>query len=220
MTPLKKAGLAIAGVILLLILGTYWLRPRSTPLPPKAQVQVDRDQIARAVDTAEVNRLAGEQALAKTRELAAGRARKTLEDSAAHEHHRADSLAAIAAQVQTSADSSAQAWRHAYESRTREADELRRSLDSAKAETQHADVQVAKADTTAAVDLRHAVRADSLTHTLIDVASQGDRCKVLWVINCPSRTESAVAGAVVGAATAALGYELVTGKIKVRIPFP
>lgn len=209
-----RATLATIGAV---IVGTFFLGRCSAPdppaLPPKVQARYDRDVVARAVDSAETARLAREKASERARELAAATVRKRLEDSASVEHRRADSLALVAAQVVESADSSSWAWRIAYQARTHEADDLRRSLDSAKAETKHADVQVEKADTIAAVDLRHAVRADSLVTLLVPLAQHQDQCKIAWVIRCPTRSQALVGGVVIGIAATAVA----TGKLKLPI---
>lgn len=211
---------SIAGVLALAVVGVFFVgrcsAPDPAPLPAKVQAQLDRHRVATAVDTAEVNRLARDRAAAKTREQDAAVVRVELEEAAAVERHRADSLATIAAAAVTSADSSSWAWRSAYEARTFEVTTLRRALDSAKSETAHADVAGEKSDTISAVDLRRAARADSMITTLVDVATHGDQCRIAWVLHCPTRRQVFVGGVLAGAA----GALIATGKIKIPIALP
>lgn len=208
------AGAIAVAFIALFMLGRCSAAPDPAPLPPKAQRRLDLHRIATAVDTAEVNRLARDQAAAKARQRAAAVVRQELEDAARVEHRRADSLAAIASAVTKSADSSSWAWMAAYQARTFEVVTLQRALDSAKAETGHSDTAGATGDTIAAVDLRRAVRADSVITTVVDVATHPNQCRVFFdIIKCPTRKQAFVGGVLAGAALAAIA----TGKIKIPI---
>lgn len=211
--------ISIVTVSIVAIAGTCWLTPAPTPLPPpKVQAAVDRHAIATAVDTAEQHRLEREQLDERKHEAAIAAGRQRREDSAAVARHLADSLAQVASGAAPSApDPAAERWKAAYDARTLEAEQLRAERDSAKLELQSAHRQLAQADSIAAVNLRHALRADSTVALLVANANDGDHCRIpgtFGLVHCPTRKQAFVGGVALGAA----GVLLATGKIKIPIP--
>jgi hypothetical protein len=197
-----RRGLALIALSVVIALGIYavtHLARRPTPLPPKLAHQVERHEIATAVDTAEIHRLT----LARDREEAARRRAESTAarmDSAAQlAHARADSFAAAAAVAQTVSDS-AEKWRAAYGARTAEADTLRRENQVLHAALDHARFQIAAVDSALARSQGRAARADSVIAAAVTVVRASDPpCRFAYVFSCPSRTTVAAITAVLAA---------------------
>ncbi len=192
--------------------------PAPKGLPKPVQAIVTRHTVASAVDTAIVNRLERDKAAARRRELAAAASRRAAEDSAAAAGRRADSLEARAKAAETAADSAA-VWQQAYYSRSGEAEDLRLALGDAKAETRAVKEQLTAADSSAGVWKGRALRADTVVAQLLPLAeAAGDRCRILWAFDCPSRKAAAVASVVATAGAIYVGKKVAKGEIKIRLP--
>lgn len=125
----------------------------------------------------------------------AQRLAKASRDSAEGFRKRADSLAALASVY---ADSTF-IWRQAYEARTEEAEQLRRSIDSTESALQ--------SERNARASILTSWRESEARRAELERANAGLRtaiaqlekpCRILGPIPCPSRTVSAVGGVVIG----------------------
>lgn len=121
------------------------------------------------------------------------RAAKAARDSAEGSRLRADSIAALA----SSQRDSAALWRAAYDARTQEAEQLRRSLDSAQAA--RAAELLARAELTrlwGEAERRRQLAEETVIPGLRDAIARLEKpCRLLGPIPCPSRRASALAGA-------------------------
>lgn len=148
-----------------------------------------RDSVVRVLvrDTLESRRLA--------------RAAQAARDSAEGSRQRADSIASLAA----SQRDSAALWRQAYEARSEEAGQLRRSLDSAQAA--HSAELLARArleQLWGEAERRRATAEEVVIPGLRQAIARLEKpCRLLGPIPCPSRRASALAGAAAALAAVA-----------------
>lgn len=200
---IKVACFAVA----LILVGVFFLGRSSAPTPPalpaKVQATVTRHTITSVVDTVETNRILRQADAARRREAAAAKAQQLAEDAAALARHVADSLA-LEASAAASARDSAEAWHAAYGARSTEADSLRGSVIQQSARLQAVSAQLAFSDSVGSVWHIHALRGDSIITQLVPLAQQADRCRILYVIHCPSRTKAAIAGGIIGSVATAV----------------
>lgn len=203
------AALAISAGAVLTVIFIFGPEP-AVPLPPKIQAQLERHQVATAVDTATTHRLERDTAAAGRRQRAAAALQATAEARAQAEKTRADSLDLVAAQALTARDS-AIAYHAALDASQRRGDQLEGALAQSGRQLFAAGERQAQTDSIADVWKAHAFRADSLVTTLVDVATHPAQCRIAWVLKCPSRGQAFVGGVVLGA----VGYAIATGKIKI-----
>lgn len=207
----RTALLTIAAVVVVAV-GLVWFSTPAPTLPPKVQAAVDRHVQASAVDTSVVHRLERDTAaIAKVQRIAASEQRH-LEAVATTEKNRADSLAGVAAAAETARDS-AMAYHAALDASRARGDTLQKALGQATTELQASAAHVAVSDSIAAVWKRHAFRGDTVISQLLPLALHRDSCRILWVLGCPSRKQSAVAGTVAGVLAAAVAG----GKIQLPV---
>lgn len=199
----RSFALGIVITAIVCAVGGRWTSSPPKGLPAPVLEATVRHEVQSVRDTALERQLLEARDRSQKRELAAAAARLKSDSVAAREHHRADSLEAIARVAGTARDS-AEAWRIAYEVRTTEARDLEYSRDSARAETREAKVQLAAADSTGAIWKTHALRGDSLITRLVPLAQRaGDECRIAGFIHCPSRKQTAIA-AVIGTIAAGI----------------
>jgi chromosome segregation ATPase len=186
------------------------IRSRPEPTTPPA-VAARQDSIERTRPGADraIDSLKTSAAEAEARSRRAEARARAEEDSTRSAKGRADSLARVAAESKTAADS-ATYYRQAYAERTAEAEGLRRSLASredALTESYAASARLAAAADSA--DRRRKVVEDQnldLTRALKKAAKKD---KLLGLIPLPSRTSSFLVGVGVGGVTYALVADLV-----------
>lgn len=183
--------------------------PEPPALPPKVAVAVQHDVVASAVDSVEIKRQKQEATQLEAAQRVEAIARRRADSTAAVEKHRADSLADVAAKAETARDS-AIAWQSAYLARSAEADSLEAAQVHSAAELALATKREATKDSTIEILTSATKRKDALIAQLLPLASQSDRCRILWVAKCPTRTQVFVGGAIIGAA----GTLVATGKLK------
>lgn len=209
-------GIVVTAVVC--TIGGRCSAPAPARLPAKVQSIVTRHTLTSVVDTAAVNRLEREKDEAYRRERVAARARQVAEDSARARGVRADSLEVIARTALTATDSAA-AWETAYHVRTGEVADLQLALTESKAETQATLQRLGSAEGQVAIWKTGKLRGDSVIAQLLPLAeTAGDRCRILWVVGCPSRKASAIAGFLAGAGAVYVGRKVAKGEIKIRLP--
>jgi hypothetical protein len=195
----------------------YCTRPDPAPLPAKTQARVTRHAIQSAADSNEIKRLAGERDRAAEALAAQIAITKQTEVVAQQYQRAADTLQKVAIVALTAADS-ARAWHAAYDARTHEAEQLRLENTQKDSSLAIARLQATVADSASLIWAGHAARSDTLIAELLPLAQQRDRCKILWVVNCPSRKAVAIGGAVLGAAAVVVGEKALKGGIRIRLP--
>lgn len=182
--------------------------PDPAPLPAKTQARLERHTIETRVDSVEIRRLLRE------RDRAEAEVQEQLSISvqagaaAMWSKKTADSLRAIA-EIATSATDSARAWHAAYDARTLEADSLESANAQLNAAITTSQREAAVIDSISHVWAGHAARSDTLILELLPLAQRGDRCRILGLVKCPSRKQTAIAAAV---ATIAV----MSGRIRIR----
>jgi hypothetical protein len=185
-----------------------YCRPRPAPLPPAVQFSVDSNRATRPV--ADSTRHATSQAVATVitkivrDEATIAKAQSTADAARA----RADSLAQLAA----ASDANVALWKAAYASRTDEAKEQRQIADSLRTDLDAARDTLVRAATQLRADSTRFVADGHLIDQLEKAAKDGDHCRILWVLGCPSRTASFVGGVAGGVA----GDELVRFAVRNR----
>lgn len=190
----------VAGLVVFMLVGRLSKRPSALEDQTRALQTILAS--TRASDQRLIDSLRGTAALAsRNGAIASGKANQLLE-AADRQKMRIETLVLRAkARPLTPVDTVAQLWKDAYDARTVEADTLRQALaskDSAYREaTRSANLFRLAVDTS---DGRRrsleAVNAD-----LAAAVKKSERgCRFLF-IPCPTRTQTAVAGIVVGAAT-------------------
>lgn len=205
-------ALALAAGILLL---SMWANSHYSGLTPTTRAEIDSlDRSRPAFDSARsanVHAETGHVAAASTA-IAGGqttRANATIvakqRDSLAHV---ADSLAVIARTRDAADAERANAWNLAYNAEHAAklaadalADSLAAVADSNASAYEQEHAARVLADSRATADSARGTRAESVMHDAANDAENAGKCRVAWVIPCPSRKAAAVAGAVIGAAT-------------------
>lgn len=188
--PVVRWVLIVLAILLVLTAG-WFLVGRLFPSNPasrsKSQITADSLEATKPAEVALIDssnaRIAARDAETQLAELAA----RASQDRAIKERARADALAALARQ----ASDTAKAWRDAYEARTSEAVELRSTIDTDKTI-----IFNLKKDTT---DLRFQLKTintrlattEKVNSGLQDDIERIQRCKILGLINCPSRIQTA-----------------------------
>lgn len=179
------AGL-VAIVIVVFLLGRIF--PDNPPGPTESQTRSDSLRITKPIDQALIDSSNARIASREPSSAAADRAARSAEQRANRERRRADSLAAIA--------STADEWRAAHDSRVIENGELRTAIVE-KDKT----IFNLKADTT---DLRLQLgvvnkrlkTTEDVNEGLFEDVEKARRCKIIGLINCPSRIQTAALTAV------------------------
>jgi hypothetical protein len=155
----------------------------------------------KTIDSLQVTRPAHDSALLVTRQeeaahvLAAetlARSVERLRSVAAQQRRVADSLAALLE------------WQAAYVARTQEADSLRKVADDATARAEQERFARLQADRRAALDSARNVALQKLALGLEKDANRAANCRIAGFIPCATRTQTFVAGAVLGGAGAYL----------------
>jgi hypothetical protein len=188
--PVVRWVLIVLAVLALFAAG-WFLVGRLFPSNPasrsKSQVTADSLKATKPAEVALIDssnaRIAARGSETARAELAA----KASQDRAIKERARADGLAAAARQ----ASDTAKAWRDAYDARTSEAVDLQSTID-----TDNKIIFNLKADTT---DLRFQLKTintrlattEKVNSGLQDDIERIQRCKILGMINCPSRIQTA-----------------------------
>jgi hypothetical protein len=192
----RATMITIVAVAAAVLIEAQW--PAKAGLPPKVQEAVVRHEVLTIIDTATVNKLQRERNASQHRELAAAAGRRRSDSTAVAQRVRADSLEAVA-RAATSATDSAAAWQQAYETKKDETAALEISRDSAIAEAREVRIQLVSADSQTGVWRAHALRGDSIIVQLVPLAQKVDRCRILYLVTCPTRSQAAIAGALAGA---------------------
>lgn len=187
----------LGAVVILGLVGTCH-RSASPAIPPKVQRELDslRSTAPRyAHERDSLKSLAAEATKRADEKVTTAHATQS---GGEVEGRAADSSAQLAAAAKTARDS-AEAWRLAYEHRTKERDSLlvaNAALDQAQRERELARLVIAEA--LAASEARRE-RSEKLNADLQAViAKQARGCRVLWVAKCPSRTVVGVVALTVG----------------------
>lgn len=186
---------SIAVTAVVCAIGGRCTAPDPAPLPAKTQARVTRHEIQSVIDSAETRRLTLERDRAR-RQVAAMRDTAEMVAKAGLEaHRRADELQALAIASLTAADS-AHAWQAAHDARKEEADSLRAvgvRKDTALTIAMHG---WAVTDSALTIKTGQVWRSDSLIAELLPLAQRRDQCRILGLLKCPSRKETAVVAVV------------------------
>lgn len=201
-TSVPLLWVSIAAVTFLAI-GLMFRRSAPTPLiPPEVRQEIDSLKASGAKDRATLDSLKTSAVAAQERgQVGAGHAEVIVTRSRV-DAHRSDSLAAEARRQALNADSAlrvADLYRQAYDSRTLEADELQRAVDTL--------IVAHKADSTAIalfkggllISQQRVAGLEHLNAELQDVVKKAEQgCRFLFW-RCPSRTTVFIVGGTVGA---------------------
>lgn len=190
----------LGAAIILGLVGTCH-RKASPAIPPKVQKELDSLRATAPRYAHERDSLNALAAAATKRADAKVSAAHTTERGGEVEGRAADSSAQLAAAAKTARDS-AEAWRLAYEHRTKERDSLivaNASLDSAQRERELARLVISEALAASEARRERSERVNADLEAAVKRASAP--CRLLWIgPKCPSRTVSGVVGFVAGAA--------------------
>lgn len=191
----KRRGVRITLIVLALIAAgalAWFLVGRLFPDNPAERTENERraDSLAitKPIDQALIDSSNARIAARAGSSAAADRAVKTAQERAARERRRADSLAAVA--------KTADEWKAAYDARSSENADLRTAV-LGKDKT----IFNLKADTT---DLRLQLgivkkrlkTTEDVNEGLVEDLAKARRCKIVGLINCPSRIQTAALTAI------------------------
>ena len=201
----------IVGLVVLLA-----TRSHSPALDPTLKAEVSRLQASRASDSVAIDSLkrsalasadVAERAVARARGLARAAADKgRLADSLARSAVLRDSARTGSVTGSDNKDS-VNPWRLAYEARTGEADSLLAS--NAELTRAHVADSLSIFRLSAGLDraLERQRALDVLNTRLSKAVEKSNRCRVAVVIPCPTRTQAAVGGAILGSVLAVLSLK-------------
>lgn len=201
LTWIRAHRMATAAAVLIVVLALVaYCRPTPAPIPRAEQKSIDSLEATKPAFSALRDTLILRETTFVARSVA-NRAQAIAATLAA------DSLreGAIAAQlVAEAARDTSSAWRTVAELRTAESDSLR-SANGALV-TALSDMNLARSAAVSratAAETRLAA-SENLNARLADDVRAGDRCRILFVMSCPSRRVAAVSGVIVGAVAVAL----------------
>lgn len=208
----------VAFAAALIIVGVFCLGRCSKPTPPglptKVQAHLVEHEIRTIIDSQRVQALEATVAQLQAKAHDEKEMREGTQAFAQRERDRGDSLEA-AARIATTAADSAEAWHRAHDARKREADSLRVAGHLADSIITQQSGQLVAKDAIISVEKARAARADSSIAELLPLAMRaGDECKILWVLNCPSRKVVAATAAAVTAG----GIYVAKKGIRIRLP--
>lgn len=193
-TSIEVMG-ALAALLIILLAVVVWLRPTPQPIPPREQASIDSLAATQPhYDTVYRERVRVETLSVVRSAQDARQATNTL--------RVADSLHRVADEAQQAAQTAgerSERWYQVAEVRRVENDSLRSTitlLDTAL--SQQMTARIAASERATAAEQRLAATAN-LADRLTNDLKHGD-CRVLYLLNCPSRRVSAVGGAVVAIA--------------------
>lgn len=180
-------GLAVLAAAALVWFVVGRLFPSNPPGPTQGQISSDSLKATKPAEQALIDSSNARIAARVPTSTLANASAKASQDRANRERQRADGLAALAAKQA----SNAEAWKNAYDSRTIETNELRSTIAQ-----DNTIIFNLKADTT---DLRFQLKTinkrlsdtELANSRLYDDIERLKRCKILGMINCPSRIQTA-----------------------------
>ncbi len=192
-TSIQVMG-ALAAMLIILITIVVWLRPTPKPVPPREQTSIDSLAATKPrfdtvrIESVRVETLMVSRSAQETRQSAiAGRMADSL-------HRVADELQHAAA----TAGESSERWFQVAETRKVENDSLRSANTAlAFALTDQTTARMAADQRATAAEQRLAATTDLTERLKKDIAA-GDRCRILYLVECPSRKVSTVAGIAAG----------------------
>ena len=161
-------------------------------VPQKEQSSLDSAKITKPIYLAARDTLVRTETTYVTKTVHDTAAARVLYVAAGTAQARADSLQTLA----QAADSNASLWHGVADARTQEASALHGVVDTlAEALTNEKAARVS-ADSRSKIDSARAAALDNLSQRLAADVKKASECRVLFVIGCPSRKASFVAGAV------------------------
>lgn len=177
----------------------YSVAPAPKQMPAAVAETLVVHRIERSVDSARVKQLETENARLKVKAQGAFDTAAMVAEAGLRQGRRADALQALAIAAQTVADS-ARLWRQTALARKAEADSawIANKLLTVTVETQAS--ELAGKDAIISTTKARAERAEKDVARLIPLATGDDGCRVLWRMKCPTRTQSAIAGTLIGVA--------------------
>lgn len=193
----------VCGAMTFLAIGLMFRRSQPTVLiPPEVRQEIDSLKASGARDRATLDSLKTFGVAAQERgQVGAGHAEVIVTRSRV-DAHRADSLAVEARKLAMSADSAARTadlYRQAYESRTLEAEELQRAVDTLIAAHKSDSTAIALFKGGLLISQQRVAGLEHLNAELQDVVKKAEKgCRVLWM-PCPSRTTVFIVGGTIGA---------------------
>lgn len=198
-TSVSFLWIVIAALGALALLATF-RRPPAPLIPPETRALIDSLRATKQRDASTIDSLRSSSAKAQARGQGAIETARGVVTRSTVDRYLADSLAVQALKTDSTAKQ-AELYRLAYQARSREADSLRRAFALADSAHRSDSLAIALLKGAAVVSDARAVKLEQLNAQLEDVAKKAERgCRVLWM-RCPSRTEAAIGGVVVGAAT-------------------
>lgn len=189
--PTVRIVITVVAIVAVAALGWFLIGrifPDNPPGPTENETRADSLRITKPIDQALIDSAQARIVAREPSSAAADRAARSAQERANRERRRADSLAAIA--------STADEWRAAHDSRAIENGELRTAIVE-KDKT----IFNLKADTT---DLRLQLgivnkrlkTTEDVNEGLIEDLAKARRCKIVGLVNCPSRIQTAALTAV------------------------
>lgn len=189
--PAVRIALWVVGGLIVLALGWFLIGrifPDNPPGPTENETRADSLRITKPVDQALIDSSQARIVAREPSSAAADRAARSAQERANRERRRADSLAAIA--------STADEWRAAHDSRVIENGELRtaivekdKTIFNLKADTTDLRLQLG-------IVQRRLKTTEDVNEGLIEDLAKARRCKIVGLINCPSRIQTAALTAI------------------------
>lgn len=181
---------AVPFVIGLGLLAVVFLRPRDRPVIPKAQERtIDSLVITKPIFEARQDTLTTHAQRADSAAHRALRTSQRRQDSALKASVRADSLARLAS---AQADS-AMFWEAAYWARTAEAVQLHLEVQALQLAADSLQGEVGYWQLKYASDTTRRVAIEQLNASLQRVAERAGRCRIIGLLDCPTRLQTAAA---------------------------
>lgn len=187
--------LSMATVAVVFTVAGRCTAPDPAPLPAKVQARIVEHRVQTVIDSTEIRRLRRErdQAQLELQEQLSISVRA--EVSARRSRITADSLRK-AVDTATSAADSSRAWHAAYDARALEADSLRSANAGLHVSLVTSQREATVADSIAQRWAGHAARSDTLIAVLLPLAERRNDCRILGLVKCPSRKQTAIAAVV------------------------
>jgi hypothetical protein len=212
MSAAVKAALAIVALVVLALTVRWILGKRNEDerviIPPETQARID--SLERTADSATTLRLEKQQLADSATRLAAAlrAATRPARDSGAAAGNTADSLAILAQRAETARDS-AVLWHTAYVARTTQVGQLETVVAAQDAAAVQDSVAIDALRSGWAADVQRLAAETQTRRELQAAIAKANECRLLWVVDCPTRTQAAIGGALLSGAIALWGDDLV-----------
>jgi hypothetical protein len=179
--------------------------PRKVPPPLKDEARIQY-RVQMVIDSARVRELEAENLrLARVAASEIGRAKKS-DSIAADARDAADSIASAAYRASKTADK-AQLWEEAAHTYRQSADAAVMASKTKDSALVVRDSQIVRKDSVISAEHARRTRAERRVTELEPLAMRADDCKIARFVNCPTRKQAFVAGAVVATTAIVLARE-------------